>query len=83
MNLQSQYYLIHIRIPLRISQHIECSIQVVEHPHDLHGSLMVGVPGAVVGEPHDAAEEEGDGVVPTCWDGTLVTELGSHADWED
>lgn len=72
-----------MRVPLRISQHIERRVQIIKHSNDLHGALMVGMASAVVGKAHDAAEEESDGVVATRGDGATVAKLCGDADGED
>lgn len=83
MHCTKYYHLVNISIPLRISKHIERSVQVIQHSDNLHGSFVIIVPGAVVGEAHDTAEEKSDGVITTGGHWATVAEFGGHTYWQN
>lgn len=74
--------LVNIGVPLRIGQYIKRSVQIIKHPDNLHSTLVIIIPGAVVSKTNNATEEKSHCVVTTSRDGATVAELSGNADWQ-
>lgn len=71
-------YLVHVRIFLRISEHVERGVQLIKHVDDFHRTAGVRVSGAVGPEAHDSREQQGHAVVLLRRNWPRVPELVRH-----
>jgi len=39
-------YFVNVGVLSGIGEDVECSVQLVEHPHDFHNSIRTGIAGA-------------------------------------
>lgn len=76
--MQINAYLVHVRIFLRISEHVERGVQLIKHVDDFHRTAGVRVSGAVGPEAHDSREQQGHAVVLLRRNWPRVPELVRH-----
>lgn len=73
-------YLVDVWVFLRVSEHVESRVELVEHPNDFHGAFRVRVTGTVVAEADYAGKQQRHAFEPLRRNRPLVSQLRRHAD---
>lgn len=75
-------HLVHVGVLLRICEHVEGCVQLIQHVDDLHGTARVSVSGAISAEPDNPGEQKCHAIVLLRWDWPRVSKLVCHGNWQ-
>lgn len=73
-------HLVDVWVFLRVGEHVESRVELVEHPDDFHGAFRVRVTGTVVAEADYTGKQQCHALEPFRRNRPLVPQLCRHAD---
>lgn len=73
-------HLVDVLVFLRVGEHVECRVELVEHPDDLHGAFRVRVTRTVVAEADYTGKQQRDALESFRRHRPFVPQLRGHAD---
>jgi len=73
-------YLVDVWVFLRVGEHVESRVELVEHPDDFHGAFRVRVTGTIVAEADYAGKQQCHALEPFRRNRPLMPQLCRHAD---
>jgi len=75
-------YLVDIWVFLRIGEHVESRVELVEHPDNFHGAFRVRVTRTIVTESDYAGKQQCHALEPFRRNRSLMPQFCRHADWQ-